>query len=72
MPSKYPVLKPEEVIRVLQKTGFTFKSQKGSHVKYTRNDRAVIIPMHEEIRKGTLKSILSQAGISLEELQNLL
>jgi predicted RNA binding protein YcfA (HicA-like mRNA interferase family) len=72
MPSKYPVLKPEEVIRVLQKTGFTFKSQKGSHVKYTRNGRAVIIPMHEEIRKGTLKSILSQAGISLEELQNLL
>ena len=72
MPSKYPVLKPEEVIRALQKAGFTYKSQKGSHAKYSYNGRNVIIPMHEEVRKGTLKSILSQAGLSLAEFEKLL
>lgn len=34
MPSKYPVLKPQEIIRKLGKRGFEFISQKGSHAKY--------------------------------------
>jgi predicted RNA binding protein YcfA (HicA-like mRNA interferase family) len=72
MPSKYPVLKPKEIICALQKIGFEFKTQKGSHAKYVCNGRAVIIPMHEEVRKGTLKSILAQAGLSLEEFEELL
>lgn len=72
MPSKYPVLKPEEIIYALQKAGFCYKSQKGSHAKYCRGGRCVIIPMHEEVRKGTLKSILSQAGLSLDEFEKLL
>lgn len=72
MPSKYPVLKPDEVVQVLKKFGFVFKSQKGSHAKYTYQGKTVVVPMHGEIRKGTLKSILSQSGISLEELKELL
>ena len=35
MPSKYPVLKPSEIIRVLEKYGFKFVKQKGSHIKYS-------------------------------------
>ncbi|MBQ9387338.1 MAG: type II toxin-antitoxin system HicA family toxin [Lachnospiraceae bacterium] len=72
MPSKYPILKPSEIIRGLSKRGFSFVSQKGSHAKYSDGMHIVIIPMHSEIARGTLKSILEQAGMSLEEfLSNL-
>lgn len=71
MPSKYPVLTPNEVITKLEKKNFVFISQKGSHRKYSDGVHVVIIPMHDEIAKGTLKSILQQAEISLEEFMNL-
>jgi predicted RNA binding protein YcfA (HicA-like mRNA interferase family) len=75
MGSKYPILIPDEIIRTLSKLGFHKVSQKGSHAKY-KNDtspvRTVIIPIHSEIARGTLKSILDQAGITLEEFLDLL
>ena len=71
MPSKYPVMKPKEIINKLTKKNFYYVSQKGSHAKYTDGKHVVIIPMHEEIAKGTLKSILMQAGIELDEFLNL-
>ena len=66
MGSKYPVLKPNEIIKVLQKFGFRFVSQKGSHLKYSNGKRTTIIPNHVEVAKGTLQSILELAGVSLE------
>jgi predicted RNA binding protein YcfA (HicA-like mRNA interferase family) len=68
VPSKYPILKPKEIIDYLDYHGFTFVSQKGSHRKYADGQHIVIIPMHDEIARGTLKSILSQAGLSIDEL----
>lgn len=70
MPSKYPVIKPKELISFLVSNKFTFVSQKGSHVKYSNGKNIVIIPIHDEIAKGTLKSILAQADLSLESLLN--
>jgi len=75
MGAKYPVLRPSEIIRTLGKFGFVFKSQKGSHAKYvmTAKDmptRTAIIPMHDEVAKGTLQSILEQAGITLEDFMS--
>ena len=67
MGSKYPVLSPKEVISALEKYGFGFVSQKGSHMKYSNGFKVVIIPNHTEIAKGTLKSILNMAGIDLED-----
>ena len=75
MGSKYPVLSPNEIIMALEKIGFQKTSQKGSHAKYKKLDnpsRVVIIPMHNEIAKGTLKSILEQANLRLEDFMNLL
>lgn len=75
MGSKYPVLRPSEIIRALTKLGFEKVSQKGSHVKYRLSGnpvRTAIMPMHNEVAKGTLKSILEQAGISLEDFLELL
>lgn len=67
MGSKYPVLKPNQIIRVLQDFGFNFVSQKGSHLKYSNGDRVVIIPNHSEVARGTLKSILFMANIDLAD-----
>ena len=58
----------QQVLRALAKVGFRKASQKGSHVKLRRADgRIVIAPTHAELRKGTLRSILRQAQISVEE-----
>ena len=69
---KYPILKPDEIISALSQKGFYFKSQKGSHAKYTNGNRTVIIPIHDTVARGTLKSILIQANIELGEFLELL
>ncbi len=64
-----------EVKRRLEAVGFVEHSQKGSHVKFICNDddgrRTVIVPHHTEIKVGTLRSILRQAGLSPEEFDEL-
>ena len=72
MGSKYPVLEPSQVIKALEKRGFRFASQRGSHLKYISENKIVIIPNHSEIAKGTLKSILTMANISLEDFLKLI
>jgi predicted RNA binding protein YcfA (HicA-like mRNA interferase family) len=69
---KYPILRPNEIIFALSKKGFVFKSQKGSHSKYTNGHRTTVIPIHDTVARGTLKSILIQAGIELDEFKKLL
>lgn len=62
-----------QVIKSLERIGFDFISQKGSHVKVRRTYRGkvytAIIPLQKEIALGTLHSILKQAGITREELE---
>lgn len=72
MGSKYPVLPPKDVIKALEKLGFYYVSQKGSHIKYLNGEYVVIIPNHSEVAKGTLKSILSMAHIEIDDFLNLL
>jgi predicted RNA binding protein YcfA (HicA-like mRNA interferase family) len=69
---KYPLLPPREIIRALQKAGFVFRSQKGGHAKYASSAHTVIIPRHSEVARGTLKSILLQAGLEVEDFLKLL
>ena len=63
-----PILKPELVIKCLEANGFLYVSQKGSHRKYRKGGATVIVPMHYELAKGTLRSILEQSGLTLEQL----
>ena len=72
MGDKYPILRPGEIIAALSRKGFVFKSQKGSHLKYTNGTRTCIIPRHDTVARGTLKSVLAQAGVELEEFLGLL
>lgn len=70
MGSKYPVLKPNEIINALRKLGFEVVSQKGSHIKLKKDckeSRIAIIPNHYEVAKSILKAILEQAGVTLDE-----
>lgn len=72
MGSKYPVLPPSKIIKVIEKFGYRYVGQKGSHMKYSNGKYIIIIPNHSEVAKGTLKSILSMAHIDLEDfLKNL-
>jgi predicted RNA binding protein YcfA (HicA-like mRNA interferase family) len=68
------LLNPRHIIKVLEKRGFIFISQKGSHVKYrkiTKNEiLTVIIPIHsKEIPIGTFKSILRQSNLTEEDFK---
>ena len=55
----------KEIIKILKKSGFELKSQKGSHKKFVKDDKTVIVPDHgkNEIPRGTLKSIEKQSRI---------
>ncbi len=74
MKYNYPVLPPSSIIKVLNELGFIKISQKGSHLKLKNyiTNRICIIPMHKEVARGTLKSILEQADIELDYFLSLL
>jgi predicted RNA binding protein YcfA (HicA-like mRNA interferase family) len=61
-----------EAVRALERLGFSVIRQAGSHVRLAQGDRRVTVPMHRNLVVGTLQSILRQAGISLDEFQNVL
>ena len=71
-----PVVSGRKVIKALTKAGFTVQGKKGSHVKLKKTEAGkiliVIVPDHAEVARGTLKSILRQAGITKEEFLKLL
>ena len=73
---KLPVVSAKELIRALEKDGFQTIRQKGSHVilqKRTAQEvLTTVVPYHDEIAKGTLRSILRKARISPEQLTKLL
>lgn len=63
-----------QILQGLKKLGFIKISQKGSHIKMRGllggELRTAIIPNHKQIAKGTLNSILKQANITKQELEN--
>jgi predicted RNA binding protein YcfA (HicA-like mRNA interferase family) len=64
-----------EVRRKLTAAGFEEASQRGSHVKFVKDTpeglRTVVVPRHREVAGGTLRSILRQAGITLDDFEQL-
>ena len=73
MPSKYPICTPLQVHKALINAGFWDVKQTGSHVKLTNGFRVVIVPMHhKDLKTGTLKGILEQAGMSVDDFKQYL
>ncbi|MDP1722650.1 MAG: type II toxin-antitoxin system HicA family toxin [Candidatus Gottesmanbacteria bacterium] len=67
---KLPSLKPREVVKKLKRLGFEEHHQVGSHLtmKHPVTDHRAVIPMHlKDIKKGTLSSMLREAGIEKDE-----
>jgi predicted RNA binding protein YcfA (HicA-like mRNA interferase family) len=58
------LLSSKEIISILKQNGFIFVSQKGSHKKFKKAGKIVIVPDHKkEIPRGTFSSILRQSGL---------
>jgi len=72
--SKLPQVSGSDVVRVLQKLGFTIRRQHGSHIIMRRDDpfAQTVVPDHRQLARGTLRAILRQTEISAEELAKLL
>ncbi len=76
MSSRLPSLNGKDVARVVRRLGFEFRRQTGSHAIYVRpTDHArVVIPMHSgvTIKRKTLRAIIDDLKLSVEEFSNLL
>ena len=55
----------KDVVTMLQENGFVLKGQRGSHMKFIKDGKVVIVPNHSSkgVEKGTYYSILRQAGL---------
>jgi predicted RNA binding protein YcfA (HicA-like mRNA interferase family) len=53
----------------LQKAGFYFKRQRGSHIVLRRDDpfAQLVVPDHKQLDRGTLRAIIRQADMSVDE-----
>ena len=67
-------LSGQQLRRALERVGFVYQRQKGSHMILRRDDphARVVVPDHKTLRLGTLRQILNEAGMSVEQLRELL
>ncbi len=72
--TKLPQVKPRDIEKILVKKGFVGRPGKGGHVVFWHSDgRRTVIPAHNRsVRTGTLRAILRQAEIAVEEFVELL
>jgi len=68
MPPSVPHISGAETVRALEKLGFAQVRQKGSHVVMRRGSSGCVVPMHRELKIGTLSGILKQAGLTVDDL----
>ena len=64
---KLPVLSGAEVVKALERLGFEFIRQRGSHAILRKAGIGTVVPMHREVRLGTLNGILRQAQVSPDD-----
>jgi predicted RNA binding protein YcfA (HicA-like mRNA interferase family) len=72
--SRLPRISGRECVKALERVGFRFKRQEGSHIILRRDEpfAQVVVPEHQELDRGTLRAIIRQAGLSVEEFVSLL
>lgn len=64
-----PVLRPREVVKVFTKLGWAVARQRGSHIILTKEGHiaTLSVPHHPEVARGTLRSLITRAGMTVEE-----
>jgi len=72
--SKLPVISGRECVTALQRAGFRVRRQKGSHIVMQKDEpyQVVAVPNHKTLKPGTLRGIIKDAGLTVEEFQALL
>jgi len=72
--TKLPRVSGRECIDALTRAGFLIRRQQSSHVILRRDEpfTQLVVPDHRELDRGTLRAILRQAGLSVEEFVGLL
>lgn len=68
---RIPVLKPREVVALLEAKGFRMVRQRGSHGRFTHEDgRSTTVPFHKgrDISPILLRKVASDIGLTVEEL----
>ena len=72
--SKLPRISGRECVKALQKIGLYQKHQVGSHIVMRRDQpfAQTVVPDHKELDRGTLRAIIRQVGLSVEEFAKLL
>lgn len=64
---KLPRTSGAQIIRALEKLGFMRIRQSGSHVIMRRDAAGCVVPLHSEVKTGTLAGLLRQAGVSHDD-----
>lgn len=74
MSGRIPVVSGEQLVSALSTLGWVAIRQRGSHVRLRHPDRAVplVVPLHRELKRGTLAGILRDAGVESDELRGML
>ena len=57
----------DQAVRALRRLGFTEVRQTGSHCILRKEKRTVVVPQHRPIKPGTLKGLIEQAGLTVQE-----
>lgn len=73
--SKLPVVSGRDLCKILKKIGYSIDHQTGSHIILRSENppyRRLTVPEHKEIAKGTLRSIIRQSGLTVEEFKKLI
>ena len=64
---KFPRVSGAEAIKALQRLGFEKVRQNGSHVVMRKEGKGCVIPMHSDLKIGTLAGLLRQAEVAAED-----
>ena len=64
---RLPHVSGAQVLRALERLGFQKVRQSGSHVVMKRESKGCVVPMHSQVKLGTLAGLLRQAEVSAEE-----
>ena len=72
--SGLPRISGREAVAALTKTGFQVRRQKGSHIILRRDNpfAQTVVPDHPELDRGTLRAIIRQSGLTVEQFSSLL
>ena len=73
--SVLPRVSGREAVKALAKVGYEQDRQRGSHIilrRETYPHRRVVVPDHKEVAKGTLRSIIRETGLTVDEFKALL